>query len=98
VSEAASSGTGGSGNADVPVEDFVARLEPYERVLIDLKEHLYEGSWERILQDLRARLEGKPYIFKLSKTIARDIAAIERLKAYETRQQVCLSEWVRKKL
>lgn len=92
--EGTSSGTGRDSDLDVPVQEFVARLEPYERVLIDLKEQLYEGSWERILGDLRARLEGKPYIFKLSKTIARDIAAIERMKAYELRQQVNLSEWV----
>lgn len=88
---------GGGGDADVAVEVFVARLQPYERVLIDLKEQLYEGSWERILQDLRARQEGKPYIFKLSKAILRDIDAIERLKAYEERKRVSLAEWVRKK-
>jgi hypothetical protein len=97
VIEAASSGAGGDSSLDVPVQEFVARLQPYERVLIDLKDQLYEGSWERILGDLRARLEGKPYIFKLSQTIARDIAAIERMKAYELRHQVRLSEWVRKK-
>jgi len=96
VIEGESSGAGDP-NLDVPVQEFVARLEPYERVLIDLKDHLYEGSWERILEDLRARLEGKPYIFKLSQTIARDIAAIERMKAYELRQGVSLSEWLRKK-
>lgn len=96
MGEGASSGAGGGPNLDVPVEEFIARLEPYERVLLDLKEQLYEGSWERILEDLRARMEGKPYIFKLSKTIARDVAAIERMKAYEMRQMVSLSEWVRK--
>jgi hypothetical protein len=88
-------GTGASGTdpyLDVPPHVFIGRLEPYERMLLDLKEQLYEGSWERILEDLRARMDNKPYVFKLSQTIARDVAAIERMKAYEMRQQVSLSE------
>jgi len=90
--------TGGAGGAgsdpylDVPPEIFIGRLESYERVLLDLKDQLYEGSWERILDDLRARMENKPYIFKLSQTIARDLAAIERMKSYEMRQNVNLSK------
>lgn len=97
MSEGASGEIGGKKTLDVPVEEFVARLEPHERVLLDLKDQLYEGSWERIIEDLRARLEGQPYIYKLSRTIARDLAAIERMKAYETRQGVDLASWVRKK-
>lgn len=80
---------------DVPVEVFLARLEPYERVLLDVKDQLYEGSWERILGDLRARLDNKPYLYKLSQTIARDVAAIERMRAYELRWRVNLSALAR---
>ena len=93
-------GTGAAGNdpyLDVPPDVFVARMEPYERVLLDLKDQLYEGSWERILADLKARLDNKPYIYKLSQTIARDLAAIERMKAYEMRQAVSLSKLVHKR-
>lgn len=92
-------GVGASGtepSSDVPPEIFVAGLAPYERVLLDLKDQLYEGSWERILDDLRARMDNKPYLFKLSQTIARDLAAIERMRAYELRQNVSLSSLVRK--
>jgi hypothetical protein len=77
---------------DVSPEVFIKRLEPCERVLIDLKEQLYEGSWERMLEDLKARLENRPYIYKLSQAISRDLAAIERMKSYELRQQVSLAE------
>jgi hypothetical protein len=90
--------TGASGSdpyLDVPPAVFIGRLEPYERVLIDLKEQLYEGSWEQILEDLKARLENKPYLYKLSTAIARDMAAIERMKAYEMRQRVSLAELLR---
>jgi len=76
---------------DVSADEFLRRMEPYERVLLDLKENLYEGSWERILADLRSRLKGDPYIYKLGQTITRDIAAIERLRAYELRNGVNLA-------
>ena len=92
-------GTGASGNdpfLDVPPDVFIGRLESYERVLLDLKDQLYEGSWERILTDLRARLDNKPYIYKLSQTISRDVAAIERMKSYEMRQKVSLSKLLHK--
>jgi len=72
-------------------EQFLAQLESHERLLIELKQKLYEGSWERMLGDLRARLDGQPYIYKLSQTIARDIAGIERLRAYERTRGVDLA-------
>lgn len=82
---------------DLPPEAFLAHLEPYERVLLDLKDTLYEGSWERVLADLRARLGGAPYIYKLSQKISRDIAAIERMRAYEIRHDVDLSRVLRQR-
>jgi hypothetical protein len=93
-------GLGPSGSdpyLDVPPEVFVSRLESYERVLLDLKDQLYEGSWDRILGDLKARLENKPYMYKLGQTIARDMAAIERMRAFEMRSGVNLSNLLRKK-
>lgn len=87
--------SGSHPNLDVPPEIFIQDMAPYERVLLQLKEHLYEGSWERILDDLKARLNDKPYIFKLSQTIVRDVAAIERMKAYELQQHVNLSQLVK---
>ena len=71
--------------------EFVKRLEPHERVLIELRDQLYEGSWDRVLSDLRARQRGEPYVFKLSQTIARDIEAIEKLQCYEKDHQVNLA-------
>ena len=78
-------------NLDLPPADFVRQMQPHERVLVQLKDTLYEGSWERVLADLQARLAGQPYVFKLSQTIGRDIAAIEKLRAYEKRQGADLS-------
>ena len=92
VEESDPGAAGSDPNLDVPPEIFIHDMAPYERVLLDLKEHLYEGSWERILEDLKARMDNKPYIYKLSQTISRDVAAIERMKAYELRQRVNLSQ------
>lgn len=97
MSEGGPGAAGSDPFLDVPAEVFISRLEPYERVLIDVKDQLYEGSWDRILGDLRARLDGKPYIFKLSQTIARDVAAVERMKSYEMRNKVSLSQLIRTK-
>ena len=34
-----------------------------ERMLVVLKHELYDGDWDEMEADLRARLEGRPYIF-----------------------------------
>jgi len=75
----------------LPPEEFLESLEPFELVLLEVKEKLYEGSWSSMEVDLKARLKGEPYIFKLSQTINRDLAALRKLKAYEATHGVDLS-------
>lgn len=89
--------TEGTGRGfSLPPAEFVGRLEPFERVLLELKDRLYEGSWNRIRTDLESRRDNKPYIFKLSKTIERDLAAVARLEAYEKKWNVSLREELNK--
>jgi len=76
------------------VRQFVDRLTPAERMLIVLKRELYEGQWEPMQADLRARLEGRPYVFRLVHRIEDDIHRIERLKAFEQLHQTDLGEFV----
>ncbi len=76
---------------DLAPGTFVKKLEPYERMLVDLKDLLYEGSWDRVLSDLRAARENRPYVYRLSNAIERDLKAIERMKSYEEKHQVNLS-------
>ena len=82
-------------NADNDVGRFVGSLTNEERMLVILKRELYEGSWEEMEADLRARLEGRPYIFKLAHRIADDLARIEKLRAVEQVRGVDLSQHVR---
>jgi len=73
---------------------FVAGLTSEERVLVVLKHELYEGNWDEMLLDLRARLEGRPYIFKLVNRIEDDIDRIDRMKAFEDKYDTDLCEYV----
>ena len=82
--------------ADSPeqVRRFVQGLTSEERMLVVLKRELYEGSWDEMVADLRARLDGRPYIFKLAHRIADDLERIERLRQFELAQRVDLSDYV----
>ena len=77
------------------VRRFVEQLTPEEKMLIILKCELYEGDWTSMLEDLRNRLEGRPYIFKLADRITEDITRIEKLQDFERSQQVDLSDYVK---
>ena len=76
------------------VRRFVQRLAREERMLVVLKRELYEGRWEDMTEDLRARLEGRPYIFKLANRISDDLERIGRLQAFEESHGVDLADFV----
>ncbi len=76
------------------VSDFVGSLSAEQRMLIILKKQLYGGQWEPMLSDLRNRLEGKPYIFKLVNRIQDDIERIEKLSSFEKQKGIDLSDFV----
>src|SRR5258706_13381187 len=80
-----------------PHDKFVAGLSPDDRTLITLRDELYGGSWEQMLGDLRDRLKGKPYIFKLVNRIQDDIARIEKLNDYEKKHKINLADFLKKK-
>ena len=78
-------GTGKSGRADLS-------LLPDQRDLVLLRDELYDGSWDEMLTDLKNRLEGKPYIFKLVNRIQQDIEMIKELRALEKEKGINLRE------
>ncbi len=80
-----------------PHERFAAALSADERTLVALRDELYNGSWDLMLGDLRDRLKGKPYIFKLVNRIQDDIARIEKLAEYEKKHKVNLADYLKKK-
>ncbi len=82
------------GNIEKAVADYVGRLSEEHKMLLALKIHLYGGSWEPMLDDLRNRLAGKPYIFKLAHRIEDDIKRIEQMQKFEAEHRVDLTEHV----
>lgn len=75
-------------------KEIIDKLTEEERMLIILHRELYENSWQAMLDDLRNRLEGKPYIFKLAHRIQDDITRIEKLKAFEEHYNLKLADYV----
>jgi hypothetical protein len=76
------------------VSDFVKGLSEEHRMLIVLKSQLYDGTWEPMLDDLRNRLAGKPYIFKLANRIQDDIERIEQMQGFEDEHKIDLSDYI----
>ena len=76
------------------VTDFVNSFSEEQRMLVILKAQLYGGSWEPMLDDLKNRLAGKPYIFKLANRIQDDIERIEQLSEFESEHNVDLADFV----
>jgi len=77
-----------------PHEAYFKSLSKEEQHLVALKELLYEGSWDEIVMDLKARKEGKPYVFRLETRIDEDLDRIKRLRAYEEEHGVSLAEYM----
>jgi hypothetical protein len=77
------------------VSDYVDRLSNEHRMLVILKSQLYDGMWESMLDDLKNRLAGKPYIFKLVNRINDDIARIEEMQKFEQEHNIDLADYVK---
>ena len=76
------------------LEDYIGKLSEECRMLVILKAQLYEGSWEPMLDDLKNRLYGKPYIFKLVNRIQDDIERIGQMLQFESEHNIDLADFV----
>ncbi len=81
-------------NVEKAVTDYVNRLSEEHKMLVALKAQLYGGSWESMLDDLKNRLAGKPYIFKLVHRIQDDVERIEEMRGFEAEHKVDLADYV----
>ena len=86
---------GGDTAVSKAVSDFVDGLSDEHRILVVLKAQLYDGTWEPMLDDLRHRLKGKPYIFKLANRIQDDIRRIEEMQEFEAEHNIDLADYVK---
>lgn len=74
-------------------QKYYESLKLEEKMLITLRDELYGGSWERMLNDLTARLKGRPYIYKLVHRIQEDIKRIKKLREYEVKHKINLADY-----
>jgi len=86
---------GGDTAVSKAVSDFVDGLSDEHRMLVVLKAQLYDGTWEPMLDDLRNRLAGKPYIFKLANRIQDDIRRIEEMQEFEAEHNIDMADYVK---
>ncbi len=77
------------------VSDFVNGLSDEHRMLVVLKAQLYDDMWEPMLDDLRNRISGKPYIFKLVNRIQDDIGRIEKMQEFESENDINLADYIK---
>jgi len=52
-------------------------------MLVVVCRELYDRDWDEMIADMQARLNGKPYIFKLATRIEDDLLRIQRLRQLE---------------
>ena len=76
------------------IDAFVKGLSEEHRMLVILKRQLYGDSWVPMLDDLKNRLSGKPYIFKLTNRIRDDVERIERMAEFEAEHAIDLADYV----
>ena len=69
---------------------FAEGLTKEDRLLVAIRDELYEGSWEELLGDLDARMNRKPFVFKLKTRLDEDTARVSKLRAFEREHSVDL--------
>jgi hypothetical protein len=78
--------------ADVAHQTYYDALSEEAKMLLVLRDELYMGSWDKMIEDLRNRLKGRPYIFKLVNRIEEDLERIETLRSYEEKHKINLRD------
>lgn len=68
----------------LPPADALARLQPGARRLVATVAALYDGDWQACAEDLRRRLAGRPYLYRVDIPGVDALAWLQRFQAYET--------------
>jgi len=76
------------------VREFVKNMTSEERTLLVIRDELYGGQWDEMLKDLEARLQAKPYVFKLATRIEDDVARIRKLREFEQKHDLNLKDHI----
>lgn len=77
-----------------PLRRFMDRLTQEQKLLLMLKRELYGGDWLAMISDLRNRLEGRPFIIRLTARIEDDLARIAQMQELERHYQLDLADFI----
>ncbi len=77
------------------IQAILDSLSEQDRVLVVCAYQLYDGNWDALLNDLLARLEGRPYVLKLGDKIKEDIERLHRLREIERTYKIKLGDYIK---
>jgi len=75
---------------ELPAKQFKEEIKKDKPLqdLIQLRDEIYQGSWDRMLKDLKDRLTARPYNYKKVNQSAIDFPKVWHLKQYEQAQRI----------
>jgi hypothetical protein len=79
--------------AELDHQTYYDALSEEAKMILVLRDELYEESWTKMVDDLKNRLKGRPYIFKLVNRIEEDLERIETVRSYEEKHNINLREF-----
>ena len=77
------------------IQAILDSLSEQDRVLVVCAYQLYDGNWDALLNDLLARLEGRPYVLKLGDKIKEDIERLHKLREIERTYKIKLGDYIK---
>lgn len=81
--------------AETDHQSYYDSLSEEAKMILVLRDELYEESWGKMVDDLKNRLKGRPYIFKLVHRIEEDLERIETVRSYEDKHNINLKDFVK---
>ena len=83
-----------STDKDILAKEFISSLDQSVKVLIILRDELYDGSWDLMVKDLQSRLKGEPFIYKLANQIDADMQAITKIRDFEEKNLLNMGKYI----
>ena len=75
-------------------KEFFSRLSEKIKMLLQLRKELYGGSWGKMREDLKIRLEKRPHVYTIVERIEEDLPRIDLLEAYERLHRTNLLDYI----
>lgn len=80
--------------------EFARKLRSEDKILIRLVEDLFDGNWDAMIEDVRDRQAGRPYLFEqpwasnAAERLSEHLDWIQRLRDYEAEHKIRLVNYL----